>query len=135
MVVATMYSAPVQAGELSAYSTGIAYSDRQCREGYRTVNFQELMDGGCFKKHNPYVKCTKKLKAWKDIQTITDRRCLSVFSDVAMNDTVGAIEYNQNDTVTSLRKRLAYHVIRNELFAETLNKLDRLELEKVTRLR
>lgn len=111
--------------------TAVALSDRQCIAQYRTTNLNELLNGGCFDSPRPYTHCTKKIKIWKDIETLTNSKCLSIFADIALNDTDDSVRYNDRLMFTDIRQFIASSLVRNEAFLEVTSKLDKLELEKI----
>lgn len=127
----TLQSAPVSANDFGIVGTAIALNERQCRKNYRTMDFDEMLGGGCFDSHNPYSKCLANVSKYDELRSITDRDCLKIFHDVARNKSGSESAWNASITFGRVKKLLAINLSRNELYMETLDKLDQAELKRL----
>ena len=92
----------------------------------------ELTKAGCFRKGFPYSRCTSGLSK-SDLRALTNARCLNIISDLIFNTQEPEFKWNKNATFAQLQAYFAAQLVQNELFIETLGKLDQLEIKKVAK--
>ncbi len=111
-------------------------SENQCVQGYRSMNFKELIDGECFGNQRAFVRCLNAANnSWAGISKEVNPGCLFIFKDVAFNNTVPYGKYSDSMTISQLRSGLAKALLNNVPYVETISKLERLGLGKIAKLK
>lgn len=132
VVAATMFASTIQAGELDAYRTVISMGKEACLRGYDTLTAKRLWDGGCYGNHSSYQQCARSVATWTGLQEVTDRHCLQIFGSLALNSRGADFNFLGGHTFREYQEQYAYRLSRNELYMETLARLDQAEMKKIS---
>ena len=74
--------------------------------------------------------CQIAHKTWADITTSTRSDCLSIFYDFAVNGQSRNRKWNDHFTQGQLADSYALHLSQNQLFMDTIAKIDQVQLRK-----
>jgi hypothetical protein len=112
-------------------STEVLMSESRCRDGYLTVSAKTLLAGGCYQGNSPFATCSRSIPNWKAVEENTNRNCLQIWKDTALNSVGVDVPYSQTLNFSDLQAQYAYRLMRNNLFMNTLDGLDQAQLGKV----
>lgn len=113
---------------------GEPVSFERCLRTYGTEHLDKLKDGRCFGgvvagRQAAFTICWQQVTEWEKLKTMTSAQCLQILQKVVQNPSTSTFKWNDNFTFEQLRENVAYMLLQNDVFSETLSKLDRAEFE------
>lgn len=109
----------------------IQYNADQCRAQYGKMDPIDLKQGGCFDDNTPYGNCFHAVDQRSSIAQITDENCLAILANIAFNIHPAPWVWENNMSFDQFKQDLAYQLLQNLMFAQSLNAPEHAEMKKV----
>lgn len=110
---------------------GIQYDADQCRAQYGKMDPIDLKQGGCFDVNTPHGNCFHATDQLSAIAQISDENCLAIMADIAFNIHQAPWVWENNMSFDQFKQDLAYQLLQNEMFVQSLNAPEQTEMKKV----
>lgn len=132
VTISTLLLTPAFAGhEPIREPSTIQYNEDQCRAQYRKMAPFDLKQGGCFDENTRHGNCFHAFDQWNAIAQITDESCLAILADIVFNIHPAPWFWENNMSFDQFKQKLAYQLLQNVMFAQSLNALEHAEMKKV----
>lgn len=134
VTISTLLLTPAFAGhEPIREPSSIQYNEDQCRAQYRKMDPFDLKQGGCFNENTRHGNCFHAFDQWSAIAQITDENCLAILADIVFNIHSAPWVWENRMSFDQFKQNLAYQLLQNVMFAQSLNALEHAEIEKVSK--
>ena len=111
----------------------IQYNADQCRAKYGKMDPIDLKQGGCFEDNTPYGNCFHAFDQLSANAQIIDENCLAIMADIAFSIHPAPWVWEKNMSFDQFKQELAYQLLWNVMFAQSLNALEHAEMKKVAK--
>lgn len=133
VTISTLLLTPTFAGhEPIREPASIQYNADQCRAQYRKMDPFDLKQGGCFDENTRPGNCFHAFDQWSAIAQITNESCLAILADIVFNIHPAPWVWENYMSFDQFKQNLAYQLLQNVMFAQSLNALEYAEIEKVS---